>query len=339
LGIIDTGVQANHEDLTGRVSGDAGFGAAHGTHVAGIAGAKGNNNKGVAGVNWNAQLVSQRNDQGGIPGIAQAVNDAVAAGARVLNNSWGVQDYSQVLYDAFFAAQQADVLSIVANPEDGAIGEFPNPNLLSREYAVLGRPGPPPLSVTITGPSSISPGVEGTWSANVSGGSGTITYQWSVRYDGSSTFTNLGTNQNQSLTFPDDCTINDLKVDVIRGGQSAQDLQVVNVSSGPIFCKRAVEEIAQIPDKFDLHQNFPNPFNPETEIRFGLPEDAHVRVVLFDLLGREVRTLVDKDTEAGYHSIVWDGRDNSGQTVASGVYLYQMSAGNYRAAKKLMIMR
>jgi hypothetical protein len=144
------------------------------------------------------------------------------------------------------------------------------------------------------------------------------------------------------LTFPDDCTINDLKVDVVRGGQSAQDLQTVIVSSGPIFCKRAAEdaeELAQIPDKFDLHQNFPNPFNPETEIRFDLPEEAHVQVIIFDLLGREVRTLVDKNAAAGYHSVVWDGRDNSGQAVASGVYLYRMSAGNFREVKKLTLVR
>jgi hypothetical protein len=198
---------------------------------------------------------------------------------------------------------------------------------------------PPPLTVSITGPNSIGPGVQGTWSANVCGGSGTITYQWSVRYDGSSVFNNLGTSQNQSLTVNDNCTVNDLKVNVIRGGQSAQDLQTVIVSSGPIFCKRAAEEVVQIPAKFDLHQNFPNPFNPQTEIRFDLPEEAHVQVVIFDLLGREVRTLVDKDAKAGYHSIVWDGKDRSGQTVASGVYLYQMSAGNFREVKKLTLVR
>jgi hypothetical protein len=141
------------------------------------------------------------------------------------------------------------------------------------------------------------------------------------------------------LTFPDDCTINDLKVDIARGGQSAQDLQVVIVSSGPIFCKRAAEEIAQIPDKFDLHQNFPNPFNPETEIRFDLPEEAHVKVVIIDLLGREVRKLIDRNIAAGYHSVVWDSRDNSGQIAASGVYLYQMSAGKFRDVKKLTLVR
>ncbi len=233
---------------------------------------------------------------------------------------------------------------IVADDNNGTLCDQ-TPNTSAIEQAFDDNHGISPTilpqtpTVSITGPSSIAPGVQGTWSANVCGGSGTITYQWSVRYDGSSTFTNLGTSQNQSLTFPDDCTINDLKVDVVRGGQSAQDIQTVIVSNGPIFCKRAAEEVAQIPDKFDLHQNFPNPFNPETEIRFDLPEEAHLQVVIIDLLGREVRNLVDKNATAGYHSVVWDGRDNSGQAVASGVYLYQMSAGNFREVKKLTLVR
>jgi subtilisin family serine protease len=126
LGIIDTGIQSGHVDLQGKVSGDAGYSISHGTHVAGIAAANTNNSQGVAGVDWNARLVSQRMDLGGTPEIAQAINDAVAAGARVLNNSWGGPEYSSVLYNAFLSAYQADVLLTVANPEDGATGEFPN---------------------------------------------------------------------------------------------------------------------------------------------------------------------------------------------------------------------
>ncbi len=209
----------------------------------------------------------------------------------------------------------------------------------------------PSLSVTISGPGSIQAGTQGTWTANVCGGSGTISYQWSVRYEGSSNFTNLGTSQNQSLTFFDECTINDLKVDVVRGGQSAQDLHTVIVTNGPIFCKRGgedsgAEELAQIPDKFDLHQNYPNPFNPTTEIKYDLPQPGEVTLTIFNIVGQRVRTLVDGPKTAGYHSVRWDGKDDFGNEVASGVYVYRIrvlpngaESRLFESAKKMTIMR
>ncbi|MCI0695820.1 S8 family serine peptidase [candidate division KSB1 bacterium] len=220
------------------------------------------------------------------------------------------------------------------------------PSGVTFAYTVLGIiTGPLPPTVTITGPTTIQPGDEGIWTATVSGGSGTISYQWSVRYEGSSSFIDLGTSQNQSLTFFDECTINELKVVINRGGQIAEDFHTVYVTGqGGVFCKRsagesATDELAQVPDKFALHQNFPNPFNPETAIRFGLPQDEHVQLVVIDLLGREVRKLADSDFSAGYHSVVWDGKDNAGNVVPSGVYIYQIVAGPFRDWKKLALVR
>ncbi|MGI0016237.1 MAG: FlgD immunoglobulin-like domain containing protein, partial [Nitrososphaera sp.] len=208
-----------------------------------------------------------------------------------------------------------------------------------------------PLSVFISGLSNIQVGVESTWTANASG-SGTTSYQWSVRYEGSSTFDNLGIDEEQPLTFFVECTINELKVIATRGSQTAEDLQSVYVNDGSgTFCtgsteKSNAEELAQLPEKFALHQNHPNPFNPSTEIKYDLPEDGHVTLSIFNMVGQKVRTLVDEPKTVGYHNALWDGRDEAGKEVSSGVYLYRIymapnkpNAMPSESLKKMILVR
>lgn len=94
-----------------------------------------------------------------------------------------------------------------------------------------------------------------------------------------------------------------------------------------------------LPTTSALVQNYPNPFNPETQIRFALPQASHVVVKIFNLLGEEVHTLVDEWREAGHHGVRWDGRDKNGNTVASGIYLYQLQAGSFSQVKKMSLVR
>ncbi len=96
---------------------------------------------------------------------------------------------------------------------------------------------------------------------------------------------------------------------------------------------------AETPATYALAQNYPNPFNPETEIRFQLPQASHVVMKIFNILGEEIRTLVDEQREAGYHGVRWDGRDKNGNPVASGVYLYQLQAGSFSEMKKMSLLR
>lgn len=98
------------------------------------------------------------------------------------------------------------------------------------------------------------------------------------------------------------------------------------------------EEI-DLPAEFILSQNYPNPFNPATEIKFALPENTHVKIEIFNVLGQKVRTLVDADMDAGYKSIVWNGTDGNGQIVSSGVYLYRMQAGDKMFTKKMLMLK
>jgi YVTN family beta-propeller protein len=90
---------------------------------------------------------------------------------------------------------------------------------------------------------------------------------------------------------------------------------------------------------FALEQNAPNPFNPTTTIRFTLPEDGHVSLVIYDVTGRRVRTLVDERRQANHYEIVWDGKDGAGQLVASGVYFCRLEAGNHSKTKKMLMMK
>jgi len=103
--------------------------------------------------------------------------------------------------------------------------------------------------------------------------------------------------------------------------------------------KSVAESEVSVPESYALAQNYPNPFNPETEIRFQLPEAGHAIVRIYNTLGQEIRTLTDREYEAGFHRLRWDGRDNNGNLVASSIYLYQMQAGSFSQIRKMTLLR
>jgi len=96
---------------------------------------------------------------------------------------------------------------------------------------------------------------------------------------------------------------------------------------------------ATLPSVFALSQNIPNPFNPTTEINYALPKASSVRLEVLNVLGQVVRTLVDEFQTAGTHSIEWNSADDSGNRVASGVYLYRIQAGEFSETKKMILMK
>jgi hypothetical protein len=91
--------------------------------------------------------------------------------------------------------------------------------------------------------------------------------------------------------------------------------------------------------RFALHQNHPNPFNPATIITYEIQESAHVRLRIFDVRGRLVRTLEDSDMPAGMHDAVWDGMDETGRQAVSGIYFYRLKAGSFEETRKMVILR
>jgi hypothetical protein len=100
---------------------------------------------------------------------------------------------------------------------------------------------------------------------------------------------------------------------------------------------------ALLPRVYSLSQNYPNPFNPRTVIRIEIPgregEEVPVRLEVFNLRGQRIRTLVDGSRSPGAHVVSWDGRDEHGEHAGSGVYLYRLTAGEFTATKKMVMVQ
>ena len=94
-----------------------------------------------------------------------------------------------------------------------------------------------------------------------------------------------------------------------------------------------------LPDKFALFQNYPNPFNPTTTIEFSIPESGFSTLVIYNMMGQKVRELVSGDMLAGVHSVLWDGKNDSGETVSSGVYISRLKSGKNVTASRMLLMK
>jgi hypothetical protein len=97
--------------------------------------------------------------------------------------------------------------------------------------------------------------------------------------------------------------------------------------------------VAAVPETYALCQNYPNPFNANTEIGYQIPKEGHVTVKIFNTLGQEVRILVDEDQGAGWYGVIWDGEDNVGGQVASGLYFCKLKAGDFNRTVKMVLLR
>ena len=103
--------------------------------------------------------------------------------------------------------------------------------------------------------------------------------------------------------------------------------------------KFILELKAVVPVTFTLHQNFPNPFNPITTLRYDLPENNFVMLTVYDMLGRTVVQLANTTQEAGFKSVQWDATDSMGRPVSAGVYIYQIQAGEFIQTKKMVLLK
>ena len=93
------------------------------------------------------------------------------------------------------------------------------------------------------------------------------------------------------------------------------------------------------PSGFSLKQNYPNPFNSGTTISYTLPEKSDVQIIIYSLLGHPVRTLVISNTHSGFHTVSWDGKNNSGDTLSGGIYLYRIRTSNFTAVRKMLLLK
>ena len=108
----------------------------------------------------------------------------------------------------------------------------------------------------------------------------------------------------------------------------------------PVRGKGDIQETEFVkPTDFGLEQNFPNPFNPETVIKFSLPDESPVTLKVYNILGQAVNTLIDGVLPAGNHSVIWNGKNEKGNDAVSGIYFYRIQARNFEATKKMTLLR
>ncbi len=222
---------------------------------------------------------------------------------------------------------------------------FRNNTLGRYEFTINGKGTYiPPVSVTISGPTTIHTAGNYTWTANASGGTGSYTYTWYYRIDHKKWDCTYETNWVQVGTGPSynrqvshmwDYDFR-LRVDVQSATQNATaQIKVYPAHNGNLICPLAAgEEILSemnfeeimLPVEFAIYDNYPNPFNPSTTISYDIPEPSRVSLIVYDIMGREVQRLVEGIVEPGYHAAVWNGRNTAGSPAASGVYIYRFSA-------------
>jgi hypothetical protein len=116
--------------------------------------------------------------------------------------------------------------------------------------------------------------------------------------------------------------------------ESSQPCDPMETKSARIENYETIPALQQKPKEFALSQNIPNPFNPTTEIRYQIPEDVHVTLKVYDVLGQDVMTLVDDDQAAGYKVVTLDGTK-----LSSGMYFYRIQAGNFTESRKLLLLK
>jgi hypothetical protein len=123
--------------------------------------------------------------------------------------------------------------------------------------------------------------------------------------------------------------------EMIEGG-------IIPLTTPNIMYKETGDQIVKtqlLPKEFSLSYNYPNPFNPRTQIDYALPKDCNVELTIFNILGQKVKTLADEFQTAGFKTVNWDGKDDKGQECASGIYFYRLKAAEFSQAKKMVIVK
>ena len=99
------------------------------------------------------------------------------------------------------------------------------------------------------------------------------------------------------------------------------------------------KKVIAVPKEFALQNNYPNPFNPATTIQYDIPIDVEVLLVVYDILGRHVKTLINTTQTAGYKSIKWNGTNDQGQMISAGVYFYHLKTNGYSKVRKMLLLK
>ena len=222
-----------------------------------------------------------------------------------------------------------------------------------------------PLTMNISGPTFLNYNQTGTFTANPSGGSGSyVDYRWWERNDEGGIGPDFSIDPKEPIEPDAPPPAVWLEITSARGQQTIQrghpwdfslkcevtdsdgskktDIHSVTVG-GSLMPKlnpgNQLLSVEPIPDKLTLDGNYPNPFNPTTTLKFGLPNEQHVRITIYNITGEKVRLLIDAVMEAGFHEVLWDGKSEFGQSVSSGIYIYELRSDGQRLTKKMLLTK
>ena len=126
------------------------------------------------------------------------------------------------------------------------------------------------------------------------------------------------------------------------GSVGIPDLKGLAFSS--VFTTSVEDDLVSIPNEYSLEQNFPNPFNPNTTIKFSVPTSANVKLTVYNILGETVRVLFDKEFQSGNYNVIWNADDQTGRKVSSGVYFYELKAvsdkgSDFNQIRKMVLLK
>jgi hypothetical protein len=113
----------------------------------------------------------------------------------------------------------------------------------------------------------------------------------------------------------------------------------IDALTGNVVGETSIKPDPEIPTNYSLEQNYPNPFNSNTQIQFWLPEEDRISLKIYNLQGIEIAELINKDYKPGIYNISWNGMDKSGNSVASGIYFYQLKTKNFIKSRKMILTR
>ncbi|MEZ4762012.1 MAG: T9SS type A sorting domain-containing protein [Calditrichia bacterium] len=131
-----------------------------------------------------------------------------------------------------------------------------------------------------------------------------------------------------------------ITISVERDGQNDVWVsQMMLKETGRSFAVISAGDKSVLPEGYELADNFPNPFNPETTIRFRTPQTGVVRLEIFNILGQKVAELVNRELPSGEHAARWNGANSSGEQVASGFYFYRLTAGTFQQTRRMLLLK
>jgi hypothetical protein len=216
------------------------------------------------------------------------------------------------------------------------------------DFVLTSGDTPLPVELTDFYAQSVSAGIELNWStASEVDNAGFKVYRAVGDQSGFQGLTGLITGAG---TSNEPHTYSYLDTDVVTGELYRYKLSDINSETGVetfhpeiavIAGKGMVDPNNPIPDVYALRQNHPNPFNPKTTIEFDVPVETYnyTSLRIYDVSGKLVKTLVDEPLEPGYHSVVWDGKDDNGKSVNSGVYIYKMRTEGYHKVRRCVMLK